>query len=136
MFFFIPFIIIIVTGQPWENKLNWIPDSAPGYIQRSRHCKLGLKPRDREARKGPHRESRKLRPLYLILLIQVLIGMQDIRRDRRKGISPLGQPASQNSLLCNPPKRRRELRPRHKEKSPLRGANWPHRKSHPGANQN
>ena len=32
-------------------------------------------------------------------------------------------------------KRRRGLRFRPKEKAPLRGANWPHRKSQPGANQ-
>ena len=44
------------------------------------------------------------------------------------------QTASQNSLLCNPPKRRRGLCSRRKEKSPLRGANWPLRKSQPGAN--
>ena len=34
-----------------------------------------------------------------------------------------------------PPKRRRGLRSRSKEKLPLRDTNWPHRKSHPGANQ-
>ena len=61
--------------------------------------------------------------------------MQDPRRDKCKGKSPLGQPASQNLPLCNQPKRRRGLRSRHKEKSPLRDANWPHRKSHPAANQ-
>ena len=61
--------------------------------------------------------------------------MQDPHRDQSKGKSPLSQPASQNSPLCNPPKRRRGLRSRRKEKAPLRGANWPHRKSHPGANQ-
>ena len=54
------------------------------------------------------------------------------RRDQCKGKSPLGQAASQNSPLCNPPKGRRGLHSRRKGKSP---ANWPHRKSHPGANQ-
>ena len=61
--------------------------------------------------------------------------MQDPHRDQCKGKSPLSQPASQNLPLCNPLKRRRGLHSRRKEKSPLRGANWPHRKSHPGANQ-
>ena len=61
--------------------------------------------------------------------------MQDPRTDQCKGKSPLEQAASQNSPLCNPPKGRRGLRSRRKGKSPLRGANWPHRKSHPGANQ-
>ena len=37
-----------VTRQPWENKLNWIPDSAPATSRGHR-----------EAIKGPHRESRK-----------------------------------------------------------------------------
>ena len=61
--------------------------------------------------------------------------MQDPRRDQCKGKSPLGQAASQNSPLCNPLKGRRGLRSRHRRKSPLRDANWSHRKSHPGANQ-
>ena len=59
--------------------------------------------------------------------------MQDPHRDQCKGKSPLGRTASQNSPLCNPPQRQRGLRSRRKEKAPLRGANWPHRKSHPGA---
>ena len=122
----------IVAGQPWENRLNWIPDSAPATSRDHGIVNSALSPgteRRKEARtENQENEAPLSDPTY-----PGAKWMQDPRRDQRKGKLPLGQPASQNSPLCNPPKRRRGLRSRHKEKAPLRGANWPHRKSHPGA---
>ena len=123
-----------VTGQPWENKLNWIPDSAPATSRDHSILNSALSPEAERQEKASTENQENEAPLS-DSADPGANWMQDPRRDQRKEKSPLGQPTSQNSRLCNPPKRRRWLRSRRKEKSPLRGANWPHRKSHPGANQ-
>ena len=110
-----------LTG--FQTRLPLHPETTASYAQGPR------------GEKGPAPRIKKMRPLYLILLIQVLIGCRTLAEISAKEKSPLGQAASQNSPLCNPPKGRRGLRSRRKGKSPLRDANWPHRMSHPGANQ-
>ena len=63
------------------------------YIQRSQHRKLGLKPRDREAKKRPAPRIKKMRPIYLIPLIQVLIRCrtpaETSARENRPSVNPL-----------------------------------------------
>ena len=121
-----------VTGQPWENRLNWIPDPVPATCRDHSIVNSALRPgikRRKEARTENKENKAPLSgPPY-----PGANWMQDPCNDQRKGKLPLGQPASQNSLLCKPPKRRRGLRSRRKAKMSLEGANWPHRKSHPGA---
>ena len=123
-----------VTRQPWENKLNWIPDSVLATSRDHGIVNSALSP-EAERREKARTENQENEAPLSDSADPGANWMQDPRRDQCKEKSPLGQPTSQNSPLCNPPKRRRGLRSRHKEKSPLRGANWPHRKSHPGANQ-
>ena len=123
-----------VSGQPWENKLNWIPDSAPATSRNHGIVNSALCP-GTERREQTRTENQENEAPLSDSADPGANWMQDPRRDQCKGKSPFGQTASQNSPLCNPPKRRRGLRSRHKEKSPLRDANWPHRKSHPRANQ-
>ena len=120
-----------VTGQPWENKLNWFPDSATATSRDHSIVNSALNPGTERREKASAENQENETPLS----DPGANWMKDPRRDQCKGKLHLSQPASQNSPLCNPPKRRRELRSRRKEKAPLRGANWPHRKSHPGANQ-
>ena len=121
-----------ITGQPWENRLNWIPDPAPATSRDHGIVNSALSP-GTERRKEARTENQENKAPLSDPPYPGANWMQDPSSDQRKGKSPLGQPASQNSPLCNPPKRRRGLRSERKAKAPLRGANWPHRKSHPGA---
>ena len=119
-----------VTGKPWENKLNWIPDSAPA-TSRDHGIVNSAFSSGTERREKAHTKNQENEAPLSDSTDPGANWMQDPHRDQRKGKSPLGQPASQNSLLCDPLERRRGLCSRRKEKVPLRGANWPHRKSHP-----
>ena len=85
-----------VTGQPWESRLNWIPDSAPATSRDHGIVNSALSP-GTERRKEAHTKNQKNEaPLY-DPTYPGANWMQDPRRDQRKGKSPLGQPASQNS---------------------------------------
>ena len=111
--------ICTVTGQPWENKLNWIPDSAPATSRDHGIVNSALNPGTGRREKARTENQENEAPLS----DPGANWTQDPRRDQCKGKLPLSQPTLQNSPLCNPPKRRRGLRSRRKEKVPLRGAN-------------
>ena len=121
-------LLEIATRQPWDNRLNWIPDPAPATSRDHGIVNSALRP-GTERRKEARTENKESKAP----LSDSIYTGANWTRDQRRGKSPLGQPASQNSPLRNPPKRRRRLSSRRKAKAPLGGANWPHRKSHPGA---
>ena len=68
---FLFFLLIIATGRPWENGLNWIPDPAPATFRDHGIEQLPISPepeRPKEERENhppashPPRLPRKLRP--------------------------------------------------------------------------
>ena len=59
-------LIIIVTGRPWENSLNWIPDPAPATSRDHGVEKSPEGPKEEEENRPPASQSsripRKIRP--------------------------------------------------------------------------
>ena len=89
-----------VTGQLWENKLNWIPDSAPATSRNHGIVNSALCP-GTERREQTRTENQENEAPLSDSADLGANWMQNPRRDQCKGKSPFGQTASQNSTLCN-----------------------------------
>ena len=92
-----------VTGQPWENKLNWIPDSAPSKSRNHGFVNSALCPGTEKREQTRTKNQENEAPLS-DSADPSANWMQDPRSDQCKGKLPSGKPLRKTRCYATRPR--------------------------------